>query len=171
VTKSRLAGTNDTAVLLYQNRAACNLKLGFYDQCITDCNNALEINPSSIKALYRRACALEKIGKFNDSKRDALIVLKFDSQNKDAVDLIRRLNQTSNTATQGLHRLLDDLIRSHDANAMMECIEMIRAYCEDDEEKHFAFAKYSGLEAIDRILLSISINSLSLLPRPNLNKL
>lgn len=46
--KSDIAG-------VYSNRAACFLKLNRYSEVISDCDAALSIDGSRIKALYRRA--------------------------------------------------------------------------------------------------------------------
>ncbi|CDH49989.1 import receptor [Lichtheimia corymbifera JMRC:FSU:9682] len=43
----------------YSNRAACFANLGETDRVLEDCNKALTLNPLYIKAVYRRAHALE----------------------------------------------------------------------------------------------------------------
>lgn len=49
---------------LYLNRAACNLELFNYRQCLQDTARALGVNQQSIKAFYRAAKALAALGKF-----------------------------------------------------------------------------------------------------------
>jgi import receptor subunit TOM70 len=46
--------------IFYSNRAACYANLGFNDRVIEDCNEALALDPIYVKALNRRAHALEK---------------------------------------------------------------------------------------------------------------
>ncbi|KAK5981322.1 hypothetical protein GCK32_004371, partial [Trichostrongylus colubriformis] len=44
------------------NRAQSYLNLEKWPEALMDCNRALELDPNFAKALYRRACALEKMG-------------------------------------------------------------------------------------------------------------
>jgi import receptor subunit TOM70 len=53
--------------IFYSNRAACYANLGKSDDVIADCNEALKLDPTYIKALNRRAQALEKKGNLSDS--------------------------------------------------------------------------------------------------------
>ena len=43
---------------LYANRASALLMLLSYDECIMDCNRAIDIEPKYIKAYFRKAKAL-----------------------------------------------------------------------------------------------------------------
>lgn len=58
-------GSSNAAGLsvLYSNRAACLMKLGDCQGCISDCDNALELCPNSPKPLLRRAMAFEALEK------------------------------------------------------------------------------------------------------------
>jgi import receptor subunit TOM70 len=49
---------------------ACFTNLGKLDECIADCDSALKINPTYLKALGRRAQALDKKGDFYDALVD-----------------------------------------------------------------------------------------------------
>lgn len=53
--------------IFYSNRAACYANLGKSDEVIADCNEALKLDATYIKALNRRAQALEKKGNLSDS--------------------------------------------------------------------------------------------------------
>ncbi|XP_011700177.1 PREDICTED: mitochondrial import receptor subunit TOM70-like, partial [Wasmannia auropunctata] len=55
------ANANDLAIY-YQNRAAANEQLKKYNDVKADCTKALELNPKYMKALLRRARALEQLG-------------------------------------------------------------------------------------------------------------
>lgn len=162
ISKSRFTVNTEVTALLFQNRAACYLKMQRFTDCVSDCDSALQINPSSTKALYRRACAFEKLNQINDSKRDALFILQLEPSNKDAAALMRRLNQTSsNIPAQGLDRLLSDVMTKDDPEALLTCIETIRAYCENDEEKYYAFVKASGLQVINKVICEIGFDTTS----------
>lgn len=47
--------------VLYCNRAACWYKLGLWEKSVEDCNHALKMQPSYIKALLRRAASYGKV--------------------------------------------------------------------------------------------------------------
>ncbi|KAL3118992.1 hypothetical protein niasHT_003775 [Heterodera trifolii] len=59
-------------LIIYKNRAMAKLKTEDFEGAESDCNNALELNPSDPKSYYRRALAREKLDKigsaFNDAK-------------------------------------------------------------------------------------------------------
>ena len=46
--------------ILYANRASAMLMLECYDECIMDCNRAIDIEPKYIKAYFRKAKALAR---------------------------------------------------------------------------------------------------------------
>lgn len=48
--------------IFYSNRAACFSNLGQMDRVLADCNEALRLNPTYIRALQRRAQAHESMG-------------------------------------------------------------------------------------------------------------
>ncbi|CAH8389801.1 unnamed protein product [Eruca vesicaria subsp. sativa] len=56
--------------VLYCNRAACWYKLGLWEKSVEDCNQALKIHPSYIKALLRRAASYGRLGRWEDAVRD-----------------------------------------------------------------------------------------------------
>ena len=53
-TEADKAQAKDVALALHQNSAQANLKLAEYNGAICDCNSALDIDGSSVKALFRR---------------------------------------------------------------------------------------------------------------------
>ena len=52
----------------HSNRSSAALKLGKFDICASDCQEALRIDPSNAKTLMRCATALQKLGKPGESK-------------------------------------------------------------------------------------------------------
>ncbi|GBG32741.1 Peptidyl-prolyl cis-trans isomerase FKBP62 [Hondaea fermentalgiana] len=64
--------------ILHLNRALCKLKLNMLDEAMWDCDQALEIDPESVKGLFRRAqvhCALLR-GEFAKEERREFWVLE-----------------------------------------------------------------------------------------------
>eukprot|EP00397_Hematodinium_sp_SG-2012_P006722 GEMP01006758.1.p1 GENE.GEMP01006758.1~~GEMP01006758.1.p1 ORF type:complete len:668 (-),score=178.07 GEMP01006758.1:1628-3631(-) len=52
-----------------------------YRKVKTACNSALEVDPTNVKALFRRAIALEKIGDVDAARVDIAVALKVDPDN------------------------------------------------------------------------------------------
>ena len=59
----------------YSNRAACYSLLKDYDKVISDCDAALKLDSKYVKALTRRAHALENLGKYSAAMNGTFIVL------------------------------------------------------------------------------------------------
>merc|ERR1712217_140780 len=59
----------DRAVL-FCNRAACFQKLLRWDEVITDCKHAIELDPEYVKAYCRRSAAFEANQKWHDAHED-----------------------------------------------------------------------------------------------------
>lgn len=51
----------------YSNRALSYFNLGQYAQCIADCDKALQLSPSLIKALKKKASALAYMLRFEEA--------------------------------------------------------------------------------------------------------
>ncbi|KAL7674454.1 hypothetical protein ACOME3_000735 [Neoechinorhynchus agilis] len=49
------------------NRSLCFLRLGDNDKALNDAMEALRLDPFYIKAIYRKACALEKLGRLSEA--------------------------------------------------------------------------------------------------------
>jgi tetratricopeptide (TPR) repeat protein len=60
----------DLKATLFQNRAAAFLALNNYGAALQDSDAALALDPSREKAIYRRAQALEGLGKTGDALKD-----------------------------------------------------------------------------------------------------
>lgn len=74
-----------------KNRAACYLKLQQFSSALSDCTQALSIDPSDVKALYRRAVAYESSGNLTDAFTDIKHLLSIEPRNKEATELARKL--------------------------------------------------------------------------------
>ncbi|CEP17018.1 hypothetical protein [Parasitella parasitica] len=70
--------------IFFSNRAACYANLGYNDRVIEDCNEALRLDPVYVKALNRRAHALEKKGDLENSLYDFTCVCILDAFKNEA---------------------------------------------------------------------------------------
>ncbi|KAJ7688982.1 hypothetical protein B0H17DRAFT_1067403 [Mycena rosella] len=75
-----------TEPVYYSNRAACyvNMTPPKHDLVVADCDEALKLDPNYVKALNRRAMALEALHRYIEALRDftaATILDKFTNQN------------------------------------------------------------------------------------------
>nr|XP_036219310.1 RNA polymerase II-associated protein 3 isoform X2 [Bactrocera oleae] len=75
------------------NRALCYLKLERYNECIEDCEQAIEIDSLSVKAYYRRMQANECLGNDMDALKDCTTVLMIEPKNKEANKSLERINE------------------------------------------------------------------------------
>ncbi|CAA3015624.1 Myosin assembly sexual cycle [Olea europaea subsp. europaea] len=82
----------DRAVF-HSNRAACLMQMKpiNYDTVILECTMALQVQPQFVRALLRRARAFEAIGKYEMAMQDVQALLATDPNNKDALEISRRL--------------------------------------------------------------------------------
>lgn len=79
-------------VQLYSNLAICDLKADHWSEAITNCNEALKIEPNNIKLLYRRASARLSYGILTDAMNDVLKGLEIDPTNKDLKVLQQKIS-------------------------------------------------------------------------------
>lgn len=82
----------DRAVF-HSNRAACLMQMKpiDYETVISECNLALQVQPSFVRALLRRARAFEAIGKYEMAMQDVQSLLVADPNHGDALDIAGRL--------------------------------------------------------------------------------
>ncbi|CAM9248728.1 unnamed protein product [Pylaiella littoralis] len=66
---------------LYGNRAASHVMILGYEQAISDCDSAVALNPKFANALFRKAMALKKLGRFKESLAALQAGLLVDSNN------------------------------------------------------------------------------------------
>ncbi|KAH6828856.1 Tetratricopeptide repeat superfamily protein [Perilla frutescens var. hirtella] len=77
--------------ICHANRATCFLKLGKYEETVKESTKALELNPTYMKALSRRAEAREKLEQYEESIADLTKILELDPSNDQARRAIIRL--------------------------------------------------------------------------------
>jgi len=77
----------------YLNIAAANLKLKDYRTVIENCNKALEIESTNVKALFRRAQAYIEFKDYDISNQDLKKALERDPDNKEIIRELHRVHQ------------------------------------------------------------------------------
>ncbi len=65
-----LASTPEEKVALLNNRAACRFQDRDFRQCVSDCSEALALDPNNVKALLRRGQSYENIEKIELAMAD-----------------------------------------------------------------------------------------------------
>ncbi|GJM84885.1 hypothetical protein PR202_ga00598 [Eleusine coracana subsp. coracana] len=88
---SELESAEDICSACHSNRAVCFLKLGKYDDTIKECTKALELNPTYMKALLRRAEAHDKLEHYDEAIADMKKILEIDPSNQQAKRSLFRL--------------------------------------------------------------------------------
>ena len=78
---------------LLANMGACAIALEDWSGAIEVCSKCLEVQPSHLKARFRRACAREKLGDFEKAFEDMARVVHADPANKRASVAARRLRE------------------------------------------------------------------------------
>eukprot|EP00897_Mesotaenium_endlicherianum_P009178 jgi/Mesen1/8289/ME000045S07736 len=81
----------DNRAAYYSNSAICHINLENWEEAVVASTKALELNPSYLKALQRRAQANEKLDKHEDALADLKKVVELDPGNKPAQIAVRRL--------------------------------------------------------------------------------
>ncbi|XP_042897020.1 peptidyl-prolyl cis-trans isomerase D [Parasteatoda tepidariorum] len=74
--------TSPIVVPCILNSAACKLKLKQYDRALEDCDEALDIDPTNAKALYRRGQAFHALSDYDRSLTDLLAARKIAPHDK-----------------------------------------------------------------------------------------
>ena len=77
--KSRII---NVLVVCYVNLAACLLKYRFYPEVIASCNDALQLKPDDLKALYRRASSFLALNDLENAEKDISFGMQLNKQNK-----------------------------------------------------------------------------------------
>ncbi|GAB2298924.1 Protein clmp1 [Dionaea muscipula] len=85
--------THPDRAVFHSNRAACLMQMRpiDYESVIAECNLALQVQPCFVRALVRRARALEAMGKYDMAMLDVQALLSADPNHGDALDIAQRL--------------------------------------------------------------------------------
>ncbi|CAN0157344.1 unnamed protein product [Ectocarpus sp. 12 AP-2014] len=93
---------------LYGNRAASYVMILGYEQAILDCDRAVELNPKFANAIFRKAMALKKLGRFKESLSALQQGLMVDPNNADQIKektntemCVRKVDRATDSLAQG----------------------------------------------------------------------
>lgn len=84
---------NPTEVTTYTNRALCYLSLKQYQDAVRDCDEALMIDSSNVKALYRRAQAHRELQDVKACVDDLNTLLRVEPKNTAALKLLQEVQK------------------------------------------------------------------------------
>ncbi|KAH7437827.1 hypothetical protein KP509_05G091000 [Ceratopteris richardii] len=74
--------TNEIRSMCHSNSAACFFQMACYKEAVQESTKALELNPTYVKALVRRAQSHEKLDNLDEALADYTKVLELDPGNK-----------------------------------------------------------------------------------------
>ncbi|XP_056137554.1 protein unc-45 homolog A [Lampris incognitus] len=87
----RLSDSQTESAVLYRNRSACYLRLEDYTKAEADASKALDTDPGDVKARFRRAQALQKLGRLDQAFLDAQKCSQLEPKNTAFQDILRQL--------------------------------------------------------------------------------
>ena len=83
----------DIKVILYSNRAQCNLNLKDYQSAERDASSALMLDREHIKSMFRYATALFKLKKYKEAKKVFNNLVMIDPKNKNGLEYLAHTEQ------------------------------------------------------------------------------
>ncbi|CAB1313662.1 unnamed protein product [Coregonus sp. 'balchen'] len=87
----KLSDSQAESAVLHRNRSACYLKLEDYTKAEADASKALDADPGDVKARFRRAQAMQKLGRLNEAFLDAQRCAQIEPTNNTFKELLRLL--------------------------------------------------------------------------------
>ncbi|KAH8234104.1 hypothetical protein KR038_001759 [Drosophila bunnanda] len=78
--------------IYYINRALCYIRQERYDNCVEDCEAAIQLDKLCVKAYYRRMQANESLGNNMEALKDCTTVLAIEPKNIEAKKSLVRIN-------------------------------------------------------------------------------
>ena len=84
---------NPLEAIYYANRSLAEIKLNQYENAEKDINLAVQCNPKYVKAYLRRALILMHFKRYEDAKTDYQVVLKFEKNNKEALEGLKKIEK------------------------------------------------------------------------------
>ncbi|QDZ18805.1 hypothetical protein A3770_02p13230 [Chloropicon primus] len=105
---------------LYSNRAAVNLKLGNLEAAIEDCATCLSFDDSNAKARFRRAEALQRLGRLEEALKDVAVLCREHPKSKAFQDKARAIRDRTAASDAGSTSLLSLVERLQDFKSLSE---------------------------------------------------
>ena len=93
--ESMLVSYNRLLCQCHLNLSACQMKTGLYKHVLTNCSHALNIDPESVKALYRRALAYHRCGDYLEAENDVRAALILEPKSKVLRDLFASIKENA----------------------------------------------------------------------------
>ncbi|KAI1467269.1 uncharacterized protein F4812DRAFT_451550 [Daldinia caldariorum] len=93
---------------LYQNRALCQIKLKQFNEAIADCDKAIQLDPSYIKARKTKANALGQAERWEDAVREWKSIQELDPEDRTIHKEIRRAElELKKSQRKDYYKILD----------------------------------------------------------------
>ena len=86
---------------LHGNMAACHVKVQQWESAIIAASAALKIEPSNVKARFRRGVAYSNVGQYDESKADLTATIRADPKNREARTILEVVNAAIKERTSG----------------------------------------------------------------------
>ncbi|CAF0833283.1 unnamed protein product [Adineta steineri] len=83
----------DLLLKLYLNSAQCYLKIRNYERTLKNCNEALQLEPKNIKALFRMSIAYRSLQQFDQARMHLNIAINIEPYNAEIIDEAQRLDR------------------------------------------------------------------------------
>ncbi|XP_067091141.1 protein unc-45 homolog A [Osmerus mordax] len=157
----KLSDSQTENAVLHRNRSACYLKLEDYTKAEVDASKALNADPGDVKALFRRAQALQKLGRLDQAFMDAQRCAQLEPKNKAFQELLRQMgaqiqqksiqmNSTDSRVQQMFSLLLDASAKASDKQKAAQNLVVLSRE-EAGAEQIF---RNDGVKLIQRLLAS-----------------
>uniref|UniRef100_A0A8C7YM64 Unc-45 myosin chaperone A n=1 Tax=Oryzias sinensis TaxID=183150 RepID=A0A8C7YM64_9TELE len=157
----KLSASKADSAVLYRNRSACHLKLEEYNKAESDASKALDIDPSDVKARFRRAQAFQKLDRLDQAFLDAQRCAQLEPKNKAFQELLRQLgaliqqksvqlNSTDARVQQMFSILLDDASKDSDREKAAQNLVVLSR----DEGGAEQIFRNDGVKLIQKLLQS-----------------
>ena len=99
------------------NRAMCHLKVKNYADCLKDCSDVLDIDATSVKALFRQGKCYLALDKWDAAKESFRKVLELDDGNMEARRGLQSVPAWKSTSASGA-RWLRRAVRNRHRHAI-----------------------------------------------------
>ena len=105
------------------NRAMCHLKVKNYQDCLKDCSDVLEIDNTSVKALFRQGKCFLALDKWDAAKDSFRKVLELDDGNMEARRGLQSVPAWKSTSASGTAMTMPRWLRRAVRNRHRHAIE------------------------------------------------